>query len=238
MKIGVLMTVYNESLYVDYAIRSSLDLFDKLSLVEGAYQETIKTNPGLSPRSTDGTLDIIHKYKDYSNVNIQYRNELSDPQQRTAGLDYLRDCDWVLICDADEVWNEENAEELRARLETVSPQVMTIKLDIQVFVNDFKHFTLQTMPRVFRMTPDLKFIGDNETQYFKQSIRWASSPIFWHYSYVKDHTRFNIKKKWWAARGGSDWFIDTNGMYYSPNHKIWEYTGDHPEIMKDHPYNI
>ena len=41
MKLSVLMTVYNEKEFVEYAIRSCLPYVDHLVVVEGAYQEVI-----------------------------------------------------------------------------------------------------------------------------------------------------------------------------------------------------
>ena len=58
MRLSVLMTIYDEAEFVDSAIRSALPYVDDLVIVEGAYEETIK--PGRSPRSTDGTIDIIN----------------------------------------------------------------------------------------------------------------------------------------------------------------------------------
>ena len=239
MRIGALMTLYEEVEYADYAIRSALDQVDYLSIVEGAYYETIKANPHKSARSEDGTLEIIEKYKDHPKVNIVYANEHSDPQQRNKGLQFLKDreCDWMLIIDGDEVWDHWSFEELKERLEVADPQIETIKLDINVFVNDFATYTQQTMSRVFRMHPDLTFISDNETQYYKNYINWHS-PRFFHYAYVKTLDRFNTKINWWKNRGGSDWFIDDKGKYYSPNHRLHTYYDVHPDIMKTHPrYN-
>jgi hypothetical protein len=74
------MTVYSEVDFLDYAIRSALPYIDDLVIVEGAYLETI--NLKKPARSTDGTLDIIEKYKNNPKVHVIYANELSDPQQR------------------------------------------------------------------------------------------------------------------------------------------------------------
>jgi glycosyltransferase involved in cell wall biosynthesis len=236
MIIGALMTVYNEAEYADYAIRSALEQVDYLSIVEGAYQETLKMNPGKTPRSNDGTLDIISRYKDHPKVNIIYANEKSDPQQRNVGLQFLKDkrCDWILIIDADEIWDTYEYECLKDKLEAVSPDVETIKLDILVFVNNFLTYTNQTMSRVFRMHDDLIFISDNETQYHYKFINWHE-PKFFHYAYVKNKDRFNTKINWWKCRGGSDWFVDKDGNYYSPNHTLYHFYDGHPCIMESHP---
>lgn len=237
MKFGSLMTLYNEALYADYAIRAALDCFDVLVIVEGAYQETTQTNPDKPPRSNDGTIEIIEKYRSHPKVTVLSANEKSDPQQRTVGLRALieQQCDWCIITDGDEVWEEDNAEMLKARLTTLPKEVKTVRLDIQVFVNDLWHYTWQTMPRCFRLRPGLEFIGDNATQDYASVVHWTW-PSFHHYAYVKDRDRFQVKKNWWAARGGSDWFVDDRGIYSSPNHKIWEYQGEHPAVMKTHPY--
>ena len=236
MIIGGLMTVYNEVEYADYAIRAALECVDYLSIVEGAYQETLKMNPDKSLRSNDGTLEIIAKYKDHPRVNIIYANELSDPQQRNRGVQFLKDreCDWMVIIDGDEVWEDWAFEELKERLDAAAPEIETIKLDILVFVNNFVTYTNQTMSRVFRMHGDLQFISDNETQYYKNYINWHS-PSFFHYAYVKNLDRFKTKINWWKCRGGSDWFVNKDGVYYSPNHTLYHFYDGHPIIMHDHP---
>lgn len=239
MIIGGLMTVYNEAEYVDYAIRAALECVDYLSIVEGAYIETLKTNPGKGPRSNDGTLDIIEKYKNHPKVNIIYANEKSDPQQRSCGLTFLKEkkCDWMIIIDGDEVWEEESFDILRNKLEVISPEVETIKLDILVFVNNFLTYTKQTMPRIFRIHDDLTFISDNDTQYYQKFINW-NDPTFFHYAYVKNIDRFITKVNWANFRGRSDWFINEKGEYYSPNHQLFYFYGDHPNVMKKHPKHL
>jgi len=82
--LSVLMTVYNEVDFLDYAIRGALSFADELVIVEGAYKETIKL--GKSPRSDDGTLDIIHTWCHEGNVRVIYANEESDKDQRNVGL--------------------------------------------------------------------------------------------------------------------------------------------------------
>lgn len=237
MKFGALITVYNEVEYIEYALTSILKHFDHIAIVEGAYQETLTTNPEKPARSNDGTRAILQRYKHHSNITIVEANEQSDPQQRSVGMKILKqkDCDWCVIVDADEVWEEDSLDELKTKLELLQPEVSTVKLDIQVFVNDFWHYTWQTMSRCFRIKPHTKFISDNEIQEWQQFIRWTS-PTFFHFAYVKNLDRFMTKVKWWACRGGSDWFVDSAGKYSSPNHKIYEFTGEHPEIMKNHPY--
>lgn len=237
MKIGALVTLYNEIDYMDHCLMSIVDRFDHVAIVEGAYQETLATNPDKSPRSDDGTLMNLAKYELIPNVSVEFANELSDPQQRNIGLVKLIEegCDWAVIVDADEVWDEDGLDELFTRLENVPDDITTVKLDIQVFVNDFWHWTKQTMSRCFRLDKNTRFVSDNEVQSYQHYVHW-DSPTFWHYAYVKDLDRFTVKKNWWASRGGSDWFADKNGKYYSPNHEIWTYSGEHPEIMRKHKY--
>ena len=99
MRLSVLMTAYNEADFIDYSIRSCLDYVDEIIVVEGSYLENQKL--GKSPRSTDGTVEIIEKYRTNPKVHIIYTNQQSDPQQRNVGVNKAKElgCDWLLIID-------------------------------------------------------------------------------------------------------------------------------------------
>jgi glycosyltransferase involved in cell wall biosynthesis len=246
MQLSVLMTVYNEADFVDYAIRACLPHVDNLVIVEGAYQETIRLNK--SPRSTDGTCEIVEKYKDHPKVSIIYANEESDKDQRNVGLNKIKELNpdgWLLIIDGDECWTEATLLQVKKLMQMFDKQgIKACYFQSLTFVNDLEHYTNQEFPRLFKITQDCTFTNDNFMKW--GNLGWNSPHVmkyhlkYFHYSFVKSKERFNTKRDWWMHRGlGKDfdygWHMDDNGRIYDAGHKIFKFTGKHPEIIKDHP---
>lgn len=248
------MTVYNEVDYIDFAIRGCLPYVDHLVIVEGAYQETIAL--GKTPRSNDGTLDIIQKYTGDPKVYFIEANEHSDKDQRNIGLKKIKELNpdgYVCIIDGDEIYEPFRIELIK---KYAIPGLVKANKKVKyfasmTFVNDFKHFTWQQFPRLFKITPKCHFVNDNQMSYEdgNENIIWCDRPIYdissdkiryFHYSFCKGKERFETKRKWWMNRGyGTNfdygWNIDGNHQISDPkNHKILEYVGIHPEIMKHH----
>jgi len=259
-KLSVLMTVYNEGEFVEQAIRACLPYVDHLVIVEGAYQETIAL--GAEPRSTDHTIDIVEDLRGLCNDDpidgvdkIQYieANEQTDKDQRNVGLEKVKELNpdgWLLIIDGDEVYD-------KTMLNMV--KVTAINMDrgarlgayfkSLTFVNDLRHCVEQEFPRLFKLTPECKFINDNFMEWPDKGLNWFTAPIikcpqvrYHHYAFCKGLERFDLKKRWWETRFGEPfdygWEINTQGKIEDPktiNHIVREYTGQHPEIMKDHP---
>lgn len=239
------MTVYNESEFIGYAIESCLPYVDDLIIVEGAYQENI--NLGKTPRSNDGTLQIIEKYKNNSKVHIIYANQQSDPQQRNVGLAKAKQLgsDWILLIDGDEVYTPQNLTLIRHLAQKYDKQnIKAVYFQSITFVNNPQSYTLQEFPRLFKINPESTFINDNFMSW--GNLGWSSPHViknlnikYHHYSFLKGCEKLQDKRNWWMNRGlGPDfdygWNVDKDGKISDKNHKIYTYEGKHPEIMKTH----
>lgn len=243
------MTIYEEADFVDYAIRSILPHVDHLVIVEGAYQETIKL--GKSPRSQDGTVDICKKYIDNEKVFYIEANEISDPQQRNVGLKKIKELNpngWMLLVDGDEIYDENTVKMVKIAANNLEKtNRLAAYFTSMTFVNDGDSFVYQEFPRLFKLTSQCFFSSDNYMEWTDLGINWFSPFIvklnyikYHHYSFCKSRERFELKKKWWETRFPGrgfeyDWYIDSFGQLYSPNHKVLRYAGKHPDIMKNHP---
>lgn len=249
-RLSVLMCVYNETEFIDYAIRSVLPHVDDLVIVEGAYQETIEL--GASPRSDDGTLGIIDTYRNNEKITIIEANEKSDPDQRNKGLEVIKKLNpdgWLLIVDGDEVYAEESLGMVRSVMRNMSKEGRyAAYFKSLTFVNDLKHYTFQDFPRLFKITPSCEFINDNFMAWKDEGISWAPPHIFkmpyvryHHYAFCKGAERFELKKRWWETRFGEPfdygWKTLEDGSVEdgSGKHPIYEYESEHPAIMKKHP---
>lgn len=248
------MTVFNEADFIDYSIRCCLPFVDHLVIVEGSYLETQKL--GQPARSNDGTCEIIEKYRKDPKVHILYENGHTDKDQRNFGLNKIKELNpdgWLLIIDGDEVYSPQTFTLIKSTIKNLDRQnLKAAYFKSLTFVNDLNHYTLQEFPRLFKITPECKFINDNfmewkDAAWDGRFITKISYVQYYHYSFVKsDRNRFKLKKDWWETRFGSnynntgkkfeyDWYENESGKLYSPNHKIFEFKGKHPEIIQSHP---
>lgn len=255
MRLSVLMTVYNEAEYIGYAIDSCLQYVDDLVIVEGAYEESIRC--GAAPRSTDGTCESAKFRSTNTNECLKREkvfyieaNELSDPQQRNVGLKKIKEINpngWLLIVDGDEVYEPSTFSLIRSACQKMEKNGQhAAYFTSQTFVNDFKHYTPQEFPRLFKITNDCEFVNDNFMVWKDKFLGWSPPHViklpqikYFHYAFCKkDRNRFELKKKWWETRFGRSfdygWSMNKEGKISDPNHKIYEFTGKHPEIMRGH----
>lgn len=242
------MTVYNEAEFIDYAIQSCLSYVDHLVIVEGAYQETIAV--GGTPRSHDGTYDLIEKYRDNPKVSIIYANAQSDKDQRNLGLEKIKELNpdgWFMIIDGDEVYEPSTFKMIQVAINNMEKtKKYAAYFKSFTFVNDLRHYTEQEFPRLFKITPGVKFTNDNFVAWEDQQVGWFTPYVikipyinYFHYSFCKGKDRFELKKKWWETRFGKPfdygWKVNEQGKIEDPDHEIYEFTGQHPQVMKNHP---
>lgn len=255
MRLSVLMTVFREVDFVDYAIRSCLPYVDDLVIVEGSYQQNRRL--GLPARSDDGTIEIIEKYRNDPKVHIIYANEESDFQQRNKGLEIIKKINpngWFEIIDGDEIIEPNTFTKIKQFCINADKEGVLRAVYFQsiTFVNDLKHYTIQEFPRLFKITSECEFFNDNylrwtPVDFWDFKFYWDSRYVikrkdikYFHYSFVKGLKKFQEKRNWWMSRGlGKDfdygWKIDENGKITDKNHQIYLYSGKHPDIMKSHP---
>lgn len=246
--VHVLMTVYNEAAFVEYALRGCLPHVQSVTVVEGAYRETMAL--GAPARSTDGTLGILQRLcADIDKVSVLHANERSDPHQRNFGLDHIKQRvsrGWLLIIDGDEVYSPITFKLITAltkKMEMGNHYAAYFKS--LTFVNSLDKYTEQEFPRLFRITPACRFVNDNYMTW-ESCDKWQSPEIikvptihFHHYSFVKGRDRFALKKRWWETRFDQPfdypWIISDEGKITANDHRIRKYYGKHPPIMQRHP---
>ena len=250
--LSVLCTVYNEVEFLEYSLKSYIDFVDNVVIVEGAYQETI--NLGKSPRSNDGTIEIIEKYRNNPKVHIIYANEQTDKDQRNIGLEKIKELNpdgWFLIVDGDEVWEQTTLSMVKSYSKLLDEsQIYASYFKSLTFINDMYHFTEQEFPRLFKITSGAEFCNDNFVEWKDKGVKWGYPYInkhalikFFHYSFCKGRDRFLVKKKWWESRFEDrkfeyGWKIDENGKITDDQHKVFPFKGHHPYVMHSHPmYN-
>ena len=237
-KIVAIMIAYNESKFIDCALQSVIDHVDGMIVIEGAFKEFIAL--GKSPRSTDGTIEIIENFiKRHQDKNIIYRqaNEKSDLEQRNVALSLALDMNptHILIYDADEVYCDYH---WRAIKQIAQTTIDVFVFTCMTFVQDYQHYCWQQFPRLFRVRDkSMKFVNDNYVAFndaaWQQLNKHVLDLRYFHYAFCKGRERFEDKKKWWETRFNKpfhyDWQYDADSQQIKPdNHTIYKFVGKHP----------
>lgn len=247
------MIVYNDVDYVDQALSSFLDFVDEMIVVEGAFEITMKG--GKPPRSDDGTLDILKRYEQEGKITLIHANLREHKDHYNIGYQEAvkRGADWAIMLDSDEIWTSQ----MKAIVNSVLKKEMTkntpeifkakeIRIHEYCFINDFKTWYPGVYPRIFKCEQDAFFVFDNEVQ-FKEGrgkhtiqILGENFKIF-HYGYVRRNKRWRMKQDYMWEKD----FNPLNKQYKLEGDKyiipsdipIYEFKGQHPEIMKSHPFH-
>jgi glycosyltransferase involved in cell wall biosynthesis len=252
MKTGVLMNIYNEIEWIDLAIQAVKDEFDEIVIVEGAYQIAIQS--GANPRSNDGTLEVLNKYRDQKNITIIHANEQDHCFQNNKALEVLKakGVEWVLLVDGDEIWEKNNLKIIKNYM--VSGEAKGIYqywVYFYNFVNDFDQFIEARMRRVYKITPGCSFLNGNENLQWPdhgksvdtgQPVSYVSEiPQFcrgFHYTEIKTKNRWLLKKNYLQKRDNNprfkSWHVTEDGVQHDEMHMIKPFTKKHPKSVQEH----
>lgn len=250
MKIVSFMCVYQDHEYLHEAISSIKDWVDELYIIEGSWQSSQKFNA--QPRSGKLVYDILDRHIDNKKVFLVQANEPREKDQRQIGLEIAKanGSDWCMMSDADEVYTPQGLKAIKQILKQTPDQVVGYRLRSYNFINSFKKWYDGNYMRIYKATPEAKFYMDNDVQWPDRKnalIGAVPGPrSFFHYNYVRRNTNtFWLKMKYqndqdptmWKRMIDSGQYKEENGVYTIPDDcPIYEYTGRHPKIMKDHPY--
>jgi glycosyltransferase involved in cell wall biosynthesis len=200
-------------------------------------------------KSEDGTKELIQSIND---PKIRIFDSFWDPTKTKGGLmlsektnEALDQCrnDWCFYMQADEVLHEEDLPKIRAAVEKYD-----LKPEVQGLLFDYIHFygsysTIATSRKWYRKEVRMvrKSTGirsHNDAQGFrvggeKPVVAPADARIF-HYGWVKPPKMMGQKSKlldrWWH---GDKRDKDYDNFEYAKQYGLRNYTGTHPEVMKD-----
>lgn len=130
-KIVQYVEVYNGERYLPITLNLG-EVVDKLVVIEGGVRGHWQTT---GPRSVDATLDIIEEArKAYPEVVLVQKDDWWDSkgEQKSAGLQYIDDGDWILITDYDEHHRPEDIVRVR--------ELMDEFPEVYEFIPIFLHF--------------------------------------------------------------------------------------------------
>lgn len=240
MHLSAIMITYNDEYYIKQSVESIKDYVDSFCIVEGAFQKTIEA--GYPSRSNDIVLDYLSTLSDDDKFEIKLANEYYEVQQRQISLDMAikKGADWVLLIDSDEVYDRKSIQNIRNLIEN-QPKYAGYEIPSRCFVNNFWTWHRMEVPRLFKITSNSRFVGDNHID--------SSGPYgfvdpkdicYFHYSYVKDSNAFNCKFD--RIKQFSPEFDRTRYAYYALEKAIvahdgngfYPYEEEHPSIMDGH----
>jgi len=230
----VLLNVYNSEEYLEYVLKSIYWFPRLIVVIDGAYSEKMPSH-----YSTDKTREIIESFPD-PDKKIIYKRTWSKTQteQRGKGLGYLEPNDWLFLVDDDEVYKEADLMRLKEFLTTTAKKD-NYKLGSYTFINSFGWWRYITDPRLFRSKPNMAFIGSNNLTWDNGKKKYGGfltvpEVMRYHYSYVRNNRRLDIKKIQTAVKNYP--YAKHGRFFVREDLTPVPFEGEHPEIMKTHPY--
>jgi len=244
--------VYNDWEYLDQSLESFKWFPDKHFIIEGSWKSAQSTG-GAKPRSNEITYEIINKHVDNKQVFLVQANAERERNQRQIALELAKKegADWFFMTDADEVYVKNKLILIKNWLEKAKDSsALGFRVNSYNFINSFKKWYSGNYMRIYRVTKDARFFMDNDVEWpdRKGYIGTIPGVSYYHYNYVRRNTeRFWTMMKYQNEQDPSFWqrYVDSGqyaeqaGKYKIPDDiKIYDYTGKHPLIMKNHPYFV
>ena len=253
MKLIAFLCVYNDPEYLDAAIESYKNFPDRLYLIEGAWESSLRF--GVDPRSNELTESILRKHVDGERVVLVRANEATEVAQRQIGLELAKreGADWCMMLDADEVYTSPVLTVIRRILELAlsHPEVFGFRMNSYNFINSFQKYYDGNYPRISRVTPGARFVYANDVAWLDHGKEcWGPHIInmpkelrFFHYNYIKkDPEAFFLKMNFLGSENPTfnvserqKYGFDAYGYRIPSDIQIKDFTGEHPEIIRNHP---
>jgi hypothetical protein len=251
MKVITATFVFSDWEYLSESLSSIQDFGWRHYIIEGSWQSAIKSSR-VSERSNQLTYDIINKFVDNSQTLLVQANEPLERDQRQVAMEFAKkeQADWLFMLDADEVYTKSSLLKIHKMLQNCSNMVNGFRVNSYNFINSFKRWYNGNYMRIFRVTPQAKFYMDNDCAWPDKAGTTPTIPgySFYHYNYV----RRNVERFWTMMRyqNYQDPTFDTRILpQYGYNDEkkeykipddipIYDFTGKHPAIMKNHPYIV
>lgn len=250
MRIGVMLQAYNEIEWLESCIESVKDWPDAIVVVEGAYQTTIKA--GASPRSDDGTLDILKRYDDNPKFHVIHVNEAEQAAQLQCGIEVLKDLemDWYMHIDGDEIYRKNDLMLIKSFIKKGDAAgLYQYNVNFYNFINTFDQYYNAKMRRIFKLTPGSIIVGQQSVDWRDHRVPFDNGSMAphiadlppmvrcFHYTEIKKAERWLLKKRYLQIRDGNPlfdkWHINKDGFVneLDPG-EIKQFTGIHPEIIQ------
>lgn len=244
MKKIVFMIVYNDADYVDYSLRSVLGWADKIVVIEGAFEITMKC--GMPARSNDGTIDILNDHVKMGNIELFHLNKREHKHHYDFGYQFAisHGADWAVLLDSDEVWTKKAKTIADSFMKkNVDSEVKEMRINEYSFVNDFNTWYHGVYPRIFKCIPGSSFVFDNEVKFSgygrgEHKVLTLPGRDVYHYGYVRRKKRWRLKQDYMWEKDfnplNKKYKLEGDSYILPEDIKIFRFSGKHPDIMTKH----
>lgn len=102
-RFGLECVAFNDTDFLEATLRMFQPFIDKIAVLTGekSWMGNIQNDESVEKVVSPLT-------EEFDNIHLVKGNWKAEAEQRNEGLDYLKECDYVLIVDADEMWPTEN----------------------------------------------------------------------------------------------------------------------------------
>jgi hypothetical protein len=168
MRIVGILSFYNDGDFLPAVIKHLSEICTELIAIDGPYRRVLEMNPQLKEYSTDGSLEVIENtVLPIDKTIIRGRVWENQLEKRNYCLSFLREGDWFLIADADEIFYLEDEEKLKSILKeeysiAVSFPFYSLSED-SVYLEGYWH------PRLFKFLEGMHY----EMTHWKLCDKWS-----------------------------------------------------------------
>lgn len=184
-----IMCTWNESRMAPLAIESIQDFVDELIVVDND--------------STDGTREVIKETADRFHLDTVIYNK-PDLRLRHARLFAIKqtDCDWLLICDGDEVFHTDGPNSIENLREYMDTPNQLVRSPMRYLYLDLEHTHLNRveLPPHKTLYPNDETIEQMPEQRDLPAYSGGSVSLDYPMKFncgVKDHERIYLREKVW-----------------------------------------
>ena len=265
MKIYVGMIAYNAELYIEAALRSVYDYVDEIIVVDGSMVGCSTDKTAEIARSVGPKVQLVQGEFRFDNIEESGRtwhNVWDETKQRQAYINLAEkdENNWLILHDADEVFDDENIQRLIEYAKSAPPETKLLSYQWRNFWRDPWHVIEGgdwSRPRwvgMFRLIPGVHQLNINMTG-MSGDDNWATSGrptkvvlddvFFYHYGHISTFERFEFKIKSFFGQGfwGKDYGPDDWERYRKERlvpfwnegvdiPEVSPYTGKHPEEVQ------
>ncbi len=259
-KIGVVMIALNEDKFIGASLRSVLDHKDihKIAVVEGAVKlfAHASSENGLSLDNTKKeVLKVIEEDESGKIVYDRYGWAVNKSELRNRALDLVgRDCNYIMVLDADEVWDQKELNKLISLIKKnedasiiwypayhfwKSKDQITVGSQWDIHLFRFFKYEDKTLHWNKHETPVVNNRGELLNKIGKCIT--ADNIHFHHYGALKDKKRIQEKLEFYKKRDGdflkvkdtwSDWKKGDETSWTHQGGEVIEFKGTHPKQVK------
>lgn len=256
MKIGGIIAVYNEVDYLPYALKQAQEFCDVVFVTEGCHSDNHPT------RSTDGTIEYLDSqgidfYMAENGEGWQYDLYQCGIWNMTMEKIIDAGCDWFRFWDVDMFWSDDDLIEIKKKMDTTLDDCLIFPE--RRFIFNWRFNTKDITGRFYRvtdgmyLTPISNLHKKDGTPYLMDADM-VNATCF-HYTAAKKLDRMKFR----YAISGEKGTPDIPRLWNAYRHFEWStrddvesqiplleelsggvdfniYDGEHPEVLKNHPY--